>query len=111
MLPIMVNWRDLEIIGEETIPGTAPPWHISPNPLGMYDMAGNRPEWVLDWDKPYSKEPQINPAAFDKGYEKVVRGFGGGGPGELYRRGFREPDCTGAGTGVRCVANSTKAVR
>ncbi len=32
-----------------------------PNPLGVYDMSGGRPEWVLDWLGGYSKEPVVNP--------------------------------------------------
>ncbi len=36
-----------------------------PNPLGIYDMSGGRPEWTNDWLALYSKEPEQD-------------GFGGG---------------------------------
>ncbi|MCR1025068.1 formylglycine-generating enzyme family protein [Cellulophaga baltica] len=40
----------------DTIVGAYPP-----NPLGLYDMSGGRPEWTNDWLVGYSKDTLVNP--------------------------------------------------
>ncbi len=77
-----------------------------PNPLGVYDMSGGRPEWVLDWLGPYSREPVVNPLIDSIGIfeEKRVRGWHSLSY-SVYKRGSREPTATGAGVGFRCVCN------
>ncbi len=77
-----------------------------PNPLGVYDMSGGRPEWVLDWLGGYSKEPVKNPVRETvKAMErKIVRGWHSLSY-SVYKRGSREPTSTGAGVGFRCVCN------
>jgi formylglycine-generating enzyme required for sulfatase activity len=85
-----------------------PPGYYPPNPLGLYDMAGNKPEWVLDWWYDYTEESQINPVNNIEDFNKVVRGFTGYGSGSiytLYGRGYRPPDNTGTGISLRCVCN------
>ena len=59
-----------------------PPGHFPPNPLGLYDMAGNAVEWVYDNYQPdyYQHSPELNPKGPPKGHvhdifeQKVARG-------------------------------------
>ncbi|ADV50346.1 Sulphatase-modifying factor protein [Cellulophaga algicola DSM 14237] len=77
-----------------------------PNPLGIYDMSGGRPEWTNDWLALYSKEPVVNPR-FDSivsGTVKVIRGFHKLS-NSVYIRSSREPEQDGFGGGFRCVCN------
>jgi Uncharacterized conserved protein len=64
----------------------------SPSPLGLYNLADNGKEWVLDWYDPdyYSKSPKMNPQGPDKPvvkdksrnqYWKVLRGASNPTPG------------------------------
>jgi len=72
-------------LGTTTTVGIYPP-----NPLGLYDMAGNVWEWLLDeWEPMYPSEPRLDPIADDEGTDdalytitgrRVIRGgsFAGG---------------------------------
>ncbi len=97
-----------------------------PNPLGIYDMAGNGWEWIKDWYDPdyYKYSPVKDPQGPEKPvfkdingkYTKVIRSQDFSGP----RRGatiFRfdsdpanEGDLPGDKT-VRCVVNSADPIR
>jgi formylglycine-generating enzyme required for sulfatase activity len=46
------------------------------SPYGVYDMAGNAPEWVNDWysETYYQNSPISNPLGPDSGQTRVVRG-------------------------------------
>jgi len=97
-----------------------------PNPLGIYDMAGNGFEWVKDWYDPeyyeYSpvKDPQgpekptyINP--YGK-YSKVMRAVDLSGPGRGISivRHSQTPDNNGRlplSNTFRCVVNSSSPIK
>jgi hypothetical protein len=49
-----------------------------------------------------------------KSEQRVTRGsgvIGGKGQIQLYRRAVRKPDSTGAGIGIRCVANHPEPIK
>ncbi len=86
-----------------------PPGTFPPNPLGMYDMSGNKPEWTYNWNSVYTDKEENNPRGPESGINKIVRGYHDL-YGSVYRRGKRKPDNTGDGITLRCVCNSTKPV-
>ncbi len=101
-----IEGGDKDNYGKDRIVGSYPP-----NPLGLYDMSGGRPEWTRDWIHGYKSKPLVNPK-FDsiQVYEKrVVRGFHTLGI-SVYNRGSREPDNDGSGVGFRCVCNQKTPV-
>ena len=110
-----VNYRDPRKIPHQMPVGSWPP-----NPLGIYDMTGNVSEWTLDLWHPYTDEPKTDPnyetvAEELKEYvtSRMWRGsgvIGGKGQIQLYRRGKNTPDTTGAGIGIRCVANHPEPI-
>jgi formylglycine-generating enzyme required for sulfatase activity len=84
-----------------------------PNPLGLYDMAGGRPEWTNDWLVGFDDTPLVNPR-YDTIYiyiydKKTIRGWHTLS-NSVYIRGSREPDNSGSGVGFRCVCNQKTAV-
>ncbi|MEJ2456295.1 MAG: SUMF1/EgtB/PvdO family nonheme iron enzyme [Candidatus Thiodiazotropha sp.] len=109
-----VNYRDPV---KEHNPMPVGSW--PPNPLGIYDMTGNVDEWMLDLWHPYTEEPKTNPSYNSKedayyAVSRMTRGsgvIGGKGQIQLYRRAKRKPDQTGAGIGIRCVANHPEPIK
>ncbi|WP_328515632.1 formylglycine-generating enzyme family protein [Ralstonia solanacearum] len=57
-------------------PAVYPIGKFPPNPLGLYDMAGNGQDWVGDWfaEDYYEHSPRKNPQGPTTGTEKVLRG-------------------------------------
>ena len=101
-----------------------------PNPLGLYDMAGNGYDWINDWYDPdyYKSSPTVDPQGPEKPvykrpeglydtqekYQKVLRGASTSGPfqGITIVRAKRSPDTLTIGdTTVRCVVNSPQPVK
>ena len=97
----------------------------APNPLGIYDMAGNGYEWMKDWYDPdyYNKSPIKDPQGPEKpvfkdyqgNFTKVTRSqdFSGPGRGLTVVRHFKDPDNNGripADKTVRCAVNSSVPV-
>ena len=106
------NIRDATKVKREMPVGSWPP-----NPLGLYDMTGNVDEWTVDAWHIYQEHSLVDPI-YDEGMpkysnSKVTRGsgiIGGRGQITLYVRAVREPDNTGAGIGIRCVANHPEPI-
>lgn len=76
------------------------------SPFGIYNMAGNADEWVMDWYAEYSTDMLINPIGPADGTSHVVRGgSNAGGPVEITSVGrTAQPiDVTYPSIGFRCA--------
>lgn len=96
--------------------GLSPVGSFPPNPLGIYDIAGNVWEWCGDWYDPryYAASPAENPQGPASGEEKVMRG-GSWMCSDNYCMGYRvshrnkaTPDSGLNNTGFRCVLSAEK---
>jgi formylglycine-generating enzyme required for sulfatase activity len=86
------RWKEKQF--EDGYSHTAPVGSFPANDFGVYDMAGNVYEWVLDWydEDYYKKKPHDNPKGPEKGSRKVIRG----GSWINYSVGVRPSDRTDA---------------
>ncbi len=97
-----------------------------PNPLGIYDMAGNGWEWIKDWYDPdyYKYSPVKDPQGPEKpvfkdnqgNYTRVIRSQDYSGPrrGATIFRFFSDPANRGhlpTNKTVRCVVNSADPIK
>ncbi len=82
-----------------------------PNPLGIYDMSGGRPEWVWDWYSSYNEKPVTNPVqdTLKWSKNKVTRGWHTLS-NSVYGRGKRLPHFDKDIVGFRCVCNQKTAI-
>ena len=89
--------------------GPAPVASLSPNPYGLYDMAGNVQEWVADcWHDSYVRAPADGSAWINQGCERrVARGSFWGGAPETARIAYR----TGYLAGQRGAALGFRVAR
>ncbi len=104
---------------EEWVAGAAPvgSYATDHSPYGIYDVAGNVSEWVMDWYDAYPNSDYTS-KLFGKRF-KVIRGAGWGGNGhyalQMYQRGayrlFVTPDAEKEDLGFRCVQTSPQGVR
>tara|TARA_R110002020_G_scaffold168713_1_gene357623 strand:- start:565 stop:1506 length:942 start_codon:yes stop_codon:yes gene_type:complete len=95
---------------------------LPPNPLGIYDTAGNGEEWVSDWysETYYGENPKVhNPQGPDIGDEKIMRALGTGSLAFSFsRRGTPDVISSPLGAehdvnalaGFRCAVQSTTPV-
>jgi formylglycine-generating enzyme len=89
----------------------APTKTFSPNPYGLYDMAGNVTSWCLDWyaKDAYGSHAAEDPHGPDTGTERVLRGGSWAStaePGAGLHVGDRQsapPDETSSHIGFRCA--------
>lgn len=90
-------------------PKISPVGSYPSNPLGLYDMSGNKREWVNDWyTEAYNDAPVRDPKGPKTGVKKVLRG---GTSREdvtstlVYNRYNWEPNDRRSFEGFRCVLN------
>jgi formylglycine-generating enzyme required for sulfatase activity len=93
-----------------TAVGTFPP-----NPLGLYDMAGNMGEWVNDWYAKYNSSPQVNPKGPKTGTKKIYRGgkyYESPVGWDIYVREEKKPKLNGGiSGGWRCAIHTDKPLQ
>jgi len=90
--------------------------HYPPNPLGIHDMSGGRPEWVLDFSRPYHRKHVKNPmrdtiGKFAAEPTRIVRGWHTLNRSVYKRNGAREPENVGSGITIRCVCNQKTPIQ
>ncbi|PWK39585.1 formylglycine-generating enzyme family protein, partial [Pleionea mediterranea] len=106
-------------VKDHEVYGTKPPGSFPSNPLGVYDMSGNVPEWVLDSFSSgfYENSPIKNPVYDLEGVRRYKVSRGGGGLSDhetainIFDRAYRKPLNTGSGEGIRCGVNSTSPIK
>ena len=96
-----------ELEGRNIAHRISPVGSFPPNPLGLYDMEGNRSEWVNDWysEEYFKNSPIKNPKGPKTGEKKVARGSSSG-DSTTFNLFYRISDkLTRSTKGFRCVLN------
>lgn len=78
--------------------------------VGIYDMAGNAPEWVFDYYGPeyYANSPFENPIGPESGNERVVRGGSFYASRYYARSDYRSYSSVDSFRGFRCLLTQNK---
>jgi sulfatase modifying factor 1 len=90
-------------------PYSSPVGSFAPNGYGLYDMAGNMPEWCWDWynSSYYASSPTSDPSGPPSGGSRVLRGGGWESAAILCRVASRYNNSpSSSGVGFRCVRSS-----
>ncbi|NHB59707.1 formylglycine-generating enzyme family protein [Photorhabdus sp. RW14-46] len=108
---IFANNNNIYEVGKNFAGDIRPVGSFPPNPLGLYDMMGNRRDWINDWYAAdyYQHSPEHNPQGPEKGDKKVLRGSIGSTDQEnlvINRYSYRpSEEIYLPGFGFRCVVN------
>ncbi|WP_118988215.1 formylglycine-generating enzyme family protein [Photorhabdus sp. CRCIA-P01] len=108
---IFANNNNVYELGKNFAGDVSPVGSYPPNPLGLYDMMGNRRDWVNDWYAAdyYQHSPEHNPQGPKKGDKKVLRGSVGSSDQEnlvINRYSYHLGEKVyPPGFGFRCVVN------
>jgi hypothetical protein len=68
---------------------------LKPNELGLYDMAGNVWEYIYDFRRTYTAEPQVNPLGDISGNKANIRGGS-----TAWNTGYNRVSCRHIPTGI-----------
>jgi formylglycine-generating enzyme required for sulfatase activity len=93
-------------IGGAFLERPSPAGSYPPNPLGLYQMAGDLWEWVWDIYTPYPDEEETDPTGAVSGKSRVIRGGSWADDARHLRsatRGFRDPNASDKTVGFRIV--------
>ena len=114
--------QKMGLVGETMI--AMPVDSYPPNPLGLYDMAGNGLEWINDWYDPdyYKQSPSVDPQGpeepvykdYKGNYTRVLRGADYSGPFKgltISRNKYKPETHIIDDKTVRCVVNSPQPIK
>lgn len=98
------HWHGMGIVGNPFMPVDS--YMLGVSPFGIYNMAGNISEWVMDWYAPYPNEPVVDPSGPAIGTYRLARGGSSGdtlGGANAFARDPADPLRPVSYRGFRCV--------